>query len=44
MTRLCLGIDVALAVAAYPRAQAASDDFFRTFTDEWMRMNPNSAT
>ncbi len=44
-TSLCLAILVTLAAASYPRAQAASiDDFFRTFTDEWMRMNPNAAT
>ena len=36
---------LAALVVAYPRAQGPSlDDFFRTFTDEWVRMNPNQAT
>ena len=33
-----------LLSAIAPRAQSASiDDFFRTFTDDWVRMNPNLA-
>src|SRR6266545_6170776 len=44
-TSLCLATLVTLAASSYPHAQAASiDDFFHTFTDEWMRMNPNAAT
>ena len=44
-TPLCLAILVTLAAASHPRAQAAAiDDFFGAFTDEWMAMNPNTAT
>ena len=44
-TPLLLAIVISIAAVAQPRAQAASiDDFFSTFTDEWMRMNPNAAT
>jgi uncharacterized protein (DUF885 family) len=43
-TALGAGVLVAFAMLAHPRAQAASiDDFFRSFTDEWMQMNPNAA-
>jgi uncharacterized protein (DUF885 family) len=41
---LGLAVVITCAVAAQPRAQAPSiDDFFRTFTDEWVASNPNAA-
>ena len=41
---LLAGALLAAAVVAHPRAQApAIDDFFRTFTDDWVRANPNQA-
>jgi uncharacterized protein (DUF885 family) len=43
--RVVLAGALALLVFAYPHAQAGSiDDFFRSFTDEWVRLNPNLAT
>ena len=50
-----LGVAATVALLATPRAQAPPsppgvaearriDDFFRTFTDEWVRLNPNQAT
>ena len=34
-----------LSAVAYLRAQEAPiDQFFRTFTDDWVRTNPNQAT
>ena len=36
---------VTLGAASYLHAQAPApiDDFFRLFTDDWVRMNPNQA-
>jgi uncharacterized protein (DUF885 family) len=33
-----------LALVSLPAQQASIDDFFRSFTDEWVRSNPNLAT
>jgi uncharacterized protein (DUF885 family) len=39
------GLTLVVLALVYPRAQAGSiDDFFRAFTDEWVRLNPNIAT
>lgn len=36
---------LAIGVVCHGTAQDRSiDDFFRTFTDDWVRMNPNQAT
>jgi uncharacterized protein (DUF885 family) len=43
-TSLGAAVLLMLATMAQPRAQAPSiDDFFRTFTDQWMESNPNAA-
>jgi uncharacterized protein (DUF885 family) len=41
---LLLGVLLAVVVASCQREQPSSlDDFFRTYTDEWVRSNPNQA-
>jgi len=44
LTRVVTAIAAFVFVAILPAQQRTIDDFFRDFTDDWVRHNPNLAT